>query len=115
MKITAYLNPDAQCRLSANIRMLMTHHGLKYDEHDSADFGVEPTNSSDSQKLQNQVRVQVGDDVLIEPTTQALGSFLLEKGIIDLMGKNLKSSDSNPTVTMDEENEALRTKTTRFF
>lgn len=113
MKIIAYLNPN--CIQSANIRQLMRKHGLQYEERSALDHEVKQNSNAPLSKSLQALRVEVNGEVLSNPDSKVLEDYLLARGLVNSACMTPNVAVSEDPVLIDEENEALRSKTTRFF
>ena len=93
----------------------MKQHNLKYEELSALDYKTtqpDKTLHSESSKLP---RVEVDGQLLSNPDSNVLEDYLLAKGLIDATQSTSNVNIPNCVSLMDEENEAIRSKTTRFF
>jgi monothiol glutaredoxin len=111
MKIIAYLKPT--CGWSMGVRAIMKKYGLEYEDRDiinNADQYAEMVEKS-GQPLSP--CVEIDGTMLADVSGEEVENYLLSNGLVT---ENNNSVDVpiNASCT-DEEHEAMRTKTVRFF
>jgi monothiol glutaredoxin len=111
MKIIAYLKPT--CGWSMGVRAIMKKYGLEYEDRDiinNADQYAEMVEKS-GQPLSP--CVEINGTMLADVSGEEVENYLLSNGLVT---ENNNSVDVpiNASCT-DEEHEAMRTKTVRFF
>ena len=111
MKIIAYLKPT--CGWSMGVRAIMDKYGLEYEDRDiinNADQYAEMVEKS-GQPLSP--CVEIDGTMLPDVSGEEVENYLLEN---DLVRSNDRSTDvpTNAPCT-DEQHEAMRAKTVRFF
>lgn len=111
MKIIAYLKPT--CGWSMGVRAIMKKYGLEYEDRDiinNADQYAEMVEKS-GQPLSP--CVEIDGTMLADVSGEEVENYLLSNGLVT---ENNKPVDVpiNASCT-DEEHEAMRTKTVRFF
>ena len=111
MKIIAYLKPT--CGWSMGVRAIMKKYGLEYEDRDiinNADQYAEMVEKS-GQPLSP--CVEIDGHMLADVSGDEVEAYMLEKGLV---AENSMTPDA-PTnaACTDEEHEAMRSKTIRFF
>lgn len=84
----------------------MQKHKLSFEERDINE--IDEAAKKPVEGLYN--RIEIENSVLVNVSGETVEKYLSEKGIIAQLDK-----DSDKSFYVDEEQEALRSKTTRFF
>ena len=108
MKIVTHLNVN--CRYSRNVRAIMEKYNLYYEEHDDAriqSLYAQKTQSSNTRLLPC---VAINGIELTDISGKDVQKHLLEKGLIETVDRKPRK-----ILHTDEEQEAMRSKTIRFF
>ncbi len=99
MKIIAYLKSN--CQRSNDVRTVMNKYNLYYEEYENFETS-DPRAAS--------ICVEIDGSTLADVSGKAIEKYLLSKGIVESVDKK-----SEATFPVDEEQEAIRSKITRFF
>ena len=93
----------------------MKKHGLTYEERSALNHETAHAGETSRLKSLKAPRVEINGEVLSNADTKALEDYLVGKGLIGAIQMNSDVVVSEDVSLMDEENEALRSETTRFF
>ena len=111
MKIIAYLKPT--CGWSMGVRAIMKKHGLEFEDRDiinNADQYAEMVEKS-GQPLSP--CVEIDGHMLADVSGDEVEAYMLKEGLVTENGAEA-DAPTNAACT-DEEHEAMRSKTVRFF
>jgi monothiol glutaredoxin len=111
MKIIAYLKPT--CGWSMGVRAIMKKHGLAYEDRDiinNADQYAEMVEKS-GQPLSP--CVEIDGHMLADVSGDEVEAYMLKEGLVTENGQQADAPTNAPCT--DEEHEAMRSKTIRFF
>lgn len=109
MKIIAYLNPAS--RSSMDVRTILKKYKLKYEEHD-----IVKSPNTHTQIIRNPGQqpsspcVEIDGTMLVNVSGETVEKYLLKKGLVESI-----YSEPRKAHCIDEEREAIRSKTVRFF
>ncbi|MEO0510694.1 MAG: glutaredoxin [Verrucomicrobiota bacterium] len=111
MKIIAYLKPT--CGWSMGVRAIMNKYGLEYEDRDiinNPDIYAEMVEKS-GQPLSP--CVEIDGQMLADVSGEEVENYMLSNGLIEANDMAPDAPTNAPCT--DEEHEAMRTKTIRFF
>lgn len=111
MKIIAYLKPT--CGWSMGVRAIMKKYDLEYEDRDiinNADQYAEMVEKS-GQPLSP--CVEIDGHMLADVSGEEVENWMLSQGLIAANNKQADAPTNAPCT--DEEHEAMRSKTIRFF
>jgi len=111
MKIIAYLKPT--CGWSNGVRAIMKKYGLEYEDRDIIN---QPDQYAEMVKKSGQPLspcVEIDGQMLADVSGEEVENYLLSNGLVEASNVKLDAPINAPCT--DEEHEAMRTKTVRFF
>ena len=111
MKIKAYLKPH--CGWSMGVRAIMDKYDLKYDDLDiinNQDIYAEMVEKS-GQPLSP--CVEINGSMLADVSGEEVENYMLSNGLVSQNNAEAEAPTNAPCT--DEEHEAMRSKTVRFF
>tara|TARA_B100000886_G_scaffold95262_2_gene63088 strand:- start:53 stop:388 length:336 start_codon:yes stop_codon:yes gene_type:complete len=111
MKIIAYLKPT--CGWSMGVRAIMKKYGLEYEDRDiinNADQYAEMVEKS-GQPLSP--CVEINGSMLADVSGEEVENYMLSNGLVSQNNAEADAPTNAPCT--DEEHEAMRSKTIRFF
>lgn len=111
MKIIAYLKPT--CGWSMGVRAIMKKYGLEYEDRDiinNADQYAEMVEKS-GQPLSP--CVEINGTMLADVSGEEVENYMLSNGLVS--ENNLSPEVPTNAPCTDEQHEAMRSKTVRFF
>lgn len=111
MKIIAYLKPT--CGWSMGVRAIMKKYGLDYEDRDIINRREQYAEMVEKSGQPLSPCVEVDGAMLADVSGEEVENYLLSNGLVS-------PSDHEPDVPTnapctDDEHEAMRTKTVRFF
>ena len=98
MKIIAYIN---DCQRSNDVRSILKKYNLRYEEYQTVGA---------SARQDSPIRLVVNGVTLEDVSGKSVEDYLLEQGIVQQVDEKSKAA-----ISIDEEQESIRSKTTRFF
>ena len=111
MKIIAYLKPT--CGWSMGVRAIMKKYNLSFEDRDIINDATQYAEMVDKSGQSLSPCVEINDVMLADVSGEEVENYLLSNALV-------KSNDDIPDSPIDapctdEEHEAMRTKTIRFF
>ncbi len=111
MKIIAYLKPT--CGWSMGVRAIMKKYNLSFEDRDIINDATQYAEMVDKSGQPLSPCVEINDVMLADVSGEEVENYLLSNALV-------KSNDGIPDSPIDapctdEEHEAMRTKTIRFF
>jgi glutaredoxin len=111
MKIIAYLKPS--CGWSMGVRAIMKKYGLEYEDRDIINNPAQYAEMVEKSGQPLSPCVEIDGKMLADVSGEEVENYMLSN---ELVAANHKEADA-PTnaACTDEEHEAMRSKTVRFF
>ena len=111
MKIIAYLKPT--CGWSMGVRAIMKQYGLEYEDRDIINHADQYAEMVEKSGQPLSPCVEIDGHMLADVSGEEVEAYMLEQGLV-------KANDLSPeaptnAACTDEEHEAMRSKTIRFF
>lgn len=111
MEIIAYLKPT--CGWSMGVRAIMKKYGLEYEDRDIINDSEEYAEMVKKSGQPLSPCVEIDGHMLADVSGEEVENYMLSNGLIQA-SEELPDVPINAPCT-DEEHEAMRTKTIRFF
>jgi glutaredoxin len=111
MKIIAYLKPS--CGWSMGVRAIMKKYGLEYEDRDIINNPAQYAEMVEKSGQPLSPCVEIDGKMLADVSGEEVENYMLSN---ELVAANHKEADApTNTACTDEEHEAMRSKTVRFF
>lgn len=111
MKIIAYLKPT--CGWSMGVRAIMKKYDLEYEDRDIINQPEQYAEMVEKSGQPLSPCVEIDGTMLADVSGDEVESYMLSKGLITA-NNNIADAPTNAACT-DEQHEAMRSKTIRFF
>lgn len=111
MKIIAYLKP--QCGWSMGVRAIMKKYGLDYEDRDIINNPDQYAEMVEKSGQSLSPCVEIDGTMLADVSGDEVESYLLAQNLVTPSGETTDVPTDAPCT--DEEHEAMRSKTVRFF
>jgi len=111
MKITAYLKPT--CGWSMGVRAIMKKYGLEYEDRDIINNAAQYAEMVEKSGQPLSPCVEIDGIMLPDVSGEEVENYLQSNGLITPNGAAVDVPINAPCT--DEEHEAMRSKTVRFF
>jgi glutaredoxin len=111
MKIIAYLKPT--CGWSMGVRAIMKKYDLEYEDRDIINKPEQYAEMVEKSGQPLSPCVEIDGTMLADVSGDEVESYMLSKGLITA-NNNIADAPTNAACT-DEQHEAMRSKTIRFF
>ena len=111
MKIIAYLKPT--CGWSMGVRAIMKKYALEYEDRDIINDRSQYAEMVEKSGQPLSPCVEIDGTMLADVSGEEVENYLLSNGFVT-PSENEADAPTNAPCT-DEEHEAMRTKTVRFF
>lgn len=111
MKIIAYLKPT--CGWSMGVRAIMNKYGLEYEDRDIINRPEQYAEMVEKSGQPLSPCVEVDGTLLADVSGEEVETYLLSNGLVTPSDAEAEAPTNAPCT--DEEHEAMRTKTVRFF
>lgn len=111
MKIIAYLKPT--CGWSRGVRAIMSKYGLEYEDRDIINDPAQYAEMVEKSGQPLSPCVEIDGQMLADVSGEEVENYMLSNGLIE-ENNTAPEAPTNAACT-DEEHEAMRTKTVRFF
>jgi monothiol glutaredoxin len=111
MKITAYLKPT--CGWSMGVRAIMKKYGLEYEDRDIINNSEQYAEMVEKSGQPLSPCVEIDGNMLADVSGEEVENYMLSNGLVKASGEAPEVPINAPCT--DEEHEAMRSKTIRFF
>ena len=111
MKIIAYLKPT--CGWSMGVRAIMKKYSLEYEDRDIINHAEQYAEMVEKSGQALSPCVEVDGTMLADVSGEEVENWMLSNGFIESTDKKADAPTNAPC--SDEEHEAMRSKTVRFF
>lgn len=111
MKIIAYLKPT--CGWSMGVRAIMKKHGLEYEDRDIINHPDQYAEMVEKSGQSLSPCVEIDGHMLADVSGDEVEAYMLKEGLVSASDKEAEAP-TNAACT-DEQHEAMRAKTIRFF
>lgn len=111
MKIIAYLKPT--CGWSTGVRAIMKKYGLEYEDRDIINDPAQYAEMVEKTGQPLSPCVEINGHMLADVSGEEMENWMLGQNLIRPNGDETEAPTNAPCT--DEEHEAMRSKTVRFF
>ena len=111
MKIIAYLKPT--CGWSMGVRAIMKKYGLEYEDRDIINDSVQYAEMVEKSGQPLSPCVEINGSMLADVSGEEVENYMLSNGLVSQNNAEVEAPTNAPCT--DEEHEAMRSKTVRFF
>ena len=111
MKIIAYLKPT--CGWSMGVRAIMKKYGLKYEDRDIINDSAQYAEMVEKSGQPLSPCVEINGCMLADVSGEEVENYMLSNGLVSQNNAEGEAPTNAPCT--DEEHEAMRSKTVRFF
>ena len=111
MKIIAYLKPT--CGWSMGVRAIMKKYGLEYEDRDIINDAAQYAEMVEKSNQPLSPCVEINGTMLPDVSGEEVENYMLSNGLIKANEQPADAPTNAPCT--DEEHEAMRSKTVRFF
>ncbi|MDP4611130.1 MAG: glutaredoxin [Opitutales bacterium] len=111
MKIIAYLKPT--CGWSMGVRAIMKKYGLEYEDRDIINNPVQYAEMVEKSGQPLSPCVEIDGTMLADVSGEEVENYMLSNELVSSTAKEADAPTNAPCT--DEEHEAMRSKTVRFF
>ncbi len=111
MKIIAYLKPT--CGWSMGVRAIMKKYDLEYEDRDIINDPDQYAEMVEKSGQPLSPCVEINGTMLADVSGEEVENWMLSKDLISASSKEAEAPTNAPCT--DEEHEAMRSKTVRFF
>jgi monothiol glutaredoxin len=111
MKIIAYLKPT--CGWSMGVRAIMKQYGLEYEDRDIINQPDQYAEMVEKSGQPLSPCVEIDGHMLADVSGEEVEAYMLEQGLIT--ANDMTPDAPTNAACTDEEHEAMRSKTIRFF
>lgn len=111
MKIIAYLKPT--CGWSMGVRAIMKKYGLEYEDRDIINHAAQYTEMVEKSGQPLSPCVELDGTMLADVSGEEVENYMLSNGLVTANGAEADAPTN--AACSDEEHEAMRSKTVRFF
>ena len=111
MKIIAYLKPT--CGWSMGVRAIMKKYGLEYEDRDIINNAAQYAEMVEKSGQALSPCVEINGSMLADVSGEEVENYMLSNGLVSQNNAEAEAPTNAPCT--DEEHEAMRSKTVRFF
>ena len=111
MKIIAYLKPT--CGWSMGVRAIMKKYGLEYEDRDIINDSAQYAEMVEKSGQPLSPCVEINGSMLADVSGEEVENYMLSNGLVSHNNAEVEAPTNAPCT--DEEHEAMRSKTVRFF
>jgi len=111
MKIIAYLKPT--CGWSMGVRAIMKKYGLEYEDRDIINNPDQYAEMVEKSGQPLSPCVEIDGSMLADVSGEEVENYMLSNGLVAENNQSIDTPINAPCT--DEEHEAMRSKTVRFF
>ena len=111
MKIIAYLKPT--CGWSMGVRAIMKKYGLEYEDRDIINDSAQYAEMVEKSGQPLSPCVEINGSMLADVSGEEVENYMLSNGLVSQ--NNAEAEAPTNARCTDEEHEAMRSKTVRFF
>jgi monothiol glutaredoxin len=111
MKIIAYLKPT--CGWSMGVRAIMKKYGLEYEDRDIINHADQYAEMVEKSGQALSPCVEINGSMLADVSGEEVENYMLSNGLVSENNAEAEAPTNAPCT--DEEHEAMRSKTVRFF
>ena len=111
MKIIAYLKPT--CGWSMGVRAIMKKYGLEYEDRDIINNSDQYAEMVEKSGQPLSPCVEINGSMLADVSGEEVENYMLSNGLVSQNNAEAEAPTNAPCT--DEEHEAMRSKTVRFF
>ncbi|MGJ8641139.1 MAG: glutaredoxin family protein [Opitutaceae bacterium] len=111
MKIIAYLKPT--CGWSMGVRAIMSKYGLEYEDRDIINDAAQYAEMVEKSGQPLSPCVEIDGHMLADVSGEEVENYMLSNDLVASTSKEADAPTNAPCT--DEEHEAMRSKTVRFF
>ena len=111
MKIIAYLKPT--CGWSMGVRAIMKKYGLEYEDRDIINDSAQYAEMVEKSGQPLSPCVEINGSMLADVSGEEVENYMLSNGLVSQNNSEAEAPTNAPCT--DEEHEAMRSKTVRFF
>ena len=111
MKIIAYLKPT--CGWSMGVRAIMKKYGLEYEDRDIINNAAQYAEMVEKSGQPLSPCVEINGSMLADVSGEEVENYMLSNGLVSHNNADAEAPINAPCT--DEEHEAMRSKTVRFF
>ena len=111
MKIVAYLKPT--CGWSMGVRAIMKKYGLEYEDRDIINQPDQYAEMVEKSGQPLSPCVEIDGTLLADVSGEEVENYMLSNGLVQPNNAEADAPTNAPCT--DEEHEAMRSKTVRFF
>lgn len=113
MKIIAYLKPT--CGWSKGVRAIMSKYGLEYEDRDIINNPDQYAEMVEKSGQPLSPCVEIDGTLLADVSGEEVENYLLSNGLVQPTGSEPEPDTPTNAPCTDEEHEAMRSRTVRFF
>ena len=111
MKIIAYLKPS--CGWSMGVRAIMKKYGLEYEDRDIINNAAQYAEMVEKSSQPLSPCVEIDGKMLADVSGEEIENYMLSNELVSV--NNQEADAPTNAACTDEEHEAMRSKTIRFF
>ena len=111
MKIITYLKPT--CGWSMGVRAIMKKYGLEYEDRDIINNAAQYAEMVEKSGQPLSPCVEINGSMLADVSGEEVENYMLSNGLVSQSNAEAEAPTNAPCT--DEEHEAMRSKTVRFF